>query len=258
MSVLTENELRKILKDKNLNALKELEVNKKQIITPSAISFLNDHNISLKYIDNLQGFNMKTDNEIKKIEQDIKKVTNKYLTIFGVEVESKPEHMTQLYDNVLVFKDHKRIVLRGKLDSLESKILEVQILCNKEKINKLLSDLQEILDFVRNLIRCEVLEEPVNEIKLQGMDDSEIRDKSNYPKKYFGIGDEPIHYTMGEVVVSLNSIRTEVREAELLAYKAFKDEYGNVKREDIIRGLNRLSSLLWIMIFKYRTGKYSN
>lgn len=258
MSVLTENELRKILKDKNLNALKELEVNKKQIITPSAISFLNDHNISLKYIDNLQGFNMKTDNEINKIEQDIKKVTNKYLTIFGVEVESKPEHMTQLHDNVLVFKDNKRIVFRGKLDSLESKILEVQILCNKEKINKLISDLQEILDFVRNLIRCEVLEELVNEIKLQGMDYSDIRDKSKYPKKYFGIGDEPIHYTMGEVVVALNSIRTKVREAELLAYKAFKDEDGNVKREDIIRGLNRLSSLLWIMIFKYRTGKYSN
>ena len=256
MSVLTENELRKMIKDKDLNALKELEVSKKQIVTPSAISFLNDHNISLKYIEDLEGFNIKSHKEIKNIEQDIKDVTNRYSTIFGIEVAVKPEHMTQLYGNVLVFKDHKKIIFRGKLDSLESKLLEGQILCNKEKLNKLVGDLQEILDFVRDLVRCEILEEPVKEINLQGMNLEEIREKANYPKRYFGIGAEPVLYSMGEVVVSLNSIRTEIRETELLAYKAFKDEYGNVKREDIIRALNRLSSLLWIMIFKYRIGKY--
>lgn len=258
MSVLTENELRKMVKDKDLNALKDLEVSKKQIVTPSAISFLNDHNISLKYVDNPKGFNMKIDNEIKKIEEEIKDVKNKYLTIFGVEVASKPEYMTQLYGNVLVFKDHKRIVLRGKLDSLESKILEVQILCNKEKLSKLISDLQEILDFVRNLAKCEILEEPVNELNIQNMDSAEIREKYHFPKKYFGIDNEQVMYTMGEVVVALNSIRTEIRETEILAYRAFKDEHGNLKREDIIKALNRLSALLCIMIFKYRTGKYSS
>lgn len=259
MSVLTETELRKILKDKDLNSLKEIEVNKKQIITPSAISFLNDHNISLKYVDDLQGFNIGINSdEINKLEEDIKELKNKYVTIFGVGIDNKPEHMTQIYGNVLVFKDHKRIAFRGKIDSLESKILEVQILCNKEKLKKLVKDLQEVLDFIRNLARCEVLEEPIKEFKLQGMDSAQIREKSHYPKKYFGIENEPVIYTMGEIVVALNSIRTQIREAEILGYKAFKDEYGNIKREDIIKVLNRLSSLFWIMIFKYRIGNYNS
>lgn len=258
MSVLTENELKKILKDKDLDALKEIEVNKKQIITPSAISFLNDHNISLKYIDNLQGVNVGVDSrEINKIEKEIKELKNKYVTIFGVGVNDKPEHMTHLHGNVLVFKDHRRIELRGKLDSLEAKILEVQILCNKEKQKKIVDELQEVLEFVRNLIRCEVLEEEIKDFKLLGMDEAELRDKSHHTRKHFGLGFEPVVYTMGEIVVALNSIRTQVREAELVAYKAFKDEYGNIIREDIITILNRLSSLFWIMIFKYRSGKYN-
>lgn len=259
MSVLTENELKKILKDKDLDDLKDIEVNRKQIITPSAISFLNDHNISLKYIDNLDHINIETNsNEINKIEKEVKNIKSKYVTIFGVGVDVKPDHMTHLYGNVLVFKDHKRIALRGKLDSLEAKILEVQILCNKERLKEIVDDLQEVLEFVRNLIRCEVLEEPIKEFKLLGMDEAELRDKSHHTRKYFGMGFEPVVYTMGEIVVALNSIRTQVRETELLAYKAFKDEYGNVTREDIITVLNRLSSLFWIMIFKYRSGKYNS
>ncbi|MGL5085373.1 MAG: cobalamin adenosyltransferase [Clostridium sp.] len=259
MSVLTENELKKILKDKDLNALKEIEVNKRQIITPSAISFLNDHNISLKYVENIEGVNIQVKSEdIKKIENEIKNVKNKYVTIFGVGVNEKPEHMTHLYGNVLVFKDHKRIELRGKLDSVEAKILEAQIVCHKEKVKGLVEDLEEVIDFVRNLIRCEVLEEPLGNFLMLGMDEAELRDKSHHTTKHFGLGFELVSYTMGEIVVALNSVRTLVRETELVAYKAFKDEYGNVKREDVIRALNRLSSLFWIMIFKYRSGKYNS
>ena len=64
------------------------------------------------------------------------------------------------------------------------------------------------------------------------------------------------HYKQGEMVAYLNKLRTLARETELIAYKAFKDEYGQTNREDIIKSLNRLSSLFWIMMFKYLTGKY--
>lgn len=256
MSVLTENDLRKRLKDKDLNNVKEFEVLKGWIVTPSAKSFLIDHNIGLKYVDVLSD----TMEETNKTEPTIKLEDNskyKYETIFGIKVDEKPEYMTQLYGNLLVFKDHRRIVLRGKLDSLEAKILEVQIVCHKLNLPKLVEALQEVLVFVRNLVRCEVLEEPVDEFFLQGMDAKDLREKSHHPQKYFGIGHEMPDYTMGEVVIALNAIRTQVRETELIAYKAFKDEYGDVKRNDIIKALNRLSSLFWIMIFKYRTGEYS-
>ena len=45
-------------------------------------------------------------------------------------------------------------------------------------------------------------------------------------------------------------------QTELAAYKAFRDENGAVTREDILLGLNRLSSLMWIMMIKLKAGKY--
>lgn len=259
MSVLTESEVRRQLKEKDFKEYTEFRVIKGQIVTPSAKSFLSENNIHLKYVDSLE----EVVHEVKKAKEEVPvklqtiEEKNKYITVFGAELMEKPEHMTHLHGNLLVFKDHKVIALRGKLDSLESKILETQVITHKLGASKLTEDLEEILKFVRGLLRCEVVNEPVGEFKLLGMTPEELREKSHYPKKYYGIGHEPVAFSMGEAVVALNSCRTTIRETELLAYTAFKGEYGDVQRPDIIKALNRLSSLFWIMIFKYRTGEYS-
>lgn len=260
MALITESELRKLLKDKDF---KELKVLKGEIITPSAKSFLRDNNVELKYVDSKE--EVKVESENKKVTtEDVhfknteKSSAYKYKTLFGAELNNKPEYMTQLYGNILVFKDHKRILFRGKMDSLEGKILQTQILCLKLNHNKLVEDLQEILDFVRNLVKCEVLNESVREFSLQNMTPIDLREKSHYPEKYFGIGHFFPDCSMGEVVIELNSCRTFTREAELVAYEAFKGQSGEVNREDIIKGLNRLSSLFYIMMFKCRTGKYNS
>jgi ethanolamine utilization cobalamin adenosyltransferase len=259
MSVLTESEVRRQLKGRDFKEFTEFRVLKGQIVTPSAKSFLLENNIHLEYVDSLE----EVVHEVKKVKEEVlvkshtKEEKNKYVTVFGAELMEKPEHMTHLYGNLLVFKDHKIIALRGKLDSLESKILETQIIAHKLGTSKLTEDLEEVLKFVRGLLRCEVMNEPVGEFKLLGMTPEELREKSHYPKKYYGIGHEPVEFSMGEAVVALNYCRTTIRETELLAYTAFKGEYGDVQRPDIIKALNRLSSLFWIMIFKYRTGEYS-
>ena len=251
MKVLTEEKLKAQLK--NSSDIKVYNVYKDEILTPSAKSLLTEKNIELNYINSNRSDAVKEkDNAVNNMTNDLK-----YETIFGFKINEKPEYMTHLYGNVLVFKDNKRIAFRGKLDSLEAKILEVQIVCEKNKKGKLVEDLQEILQYVRNIVRCEVLNEPVKEIILQGLTEDKLREMSHYPQKYFGIGHEPPSYEMGEIVVYLNSVRAYVRETELLAFKAFSDEYKRVEREDIIKALNRLSSLLWIMIYKYRTGKYN-
>lgn len=252
MSVLTENELRKII-GKNKDNIKEFNIEKGQIITPSAKSYLSERNIKLKYVDKLS----QMDNKLKEnIEDVIKEKTYKYTTVFGAKLDEKPEHMTQLYGNLLVFKDHKRIIMRGKVDSLESKILDTQIICQKNSMPKLVKDLQEILDFVRNIMRCEVLEEKLENFTLLGLTPDELREQSHNPKKYFGIGHEFPTYEMGEVVIAINSLRSTTREVELSAYEAFKGKYGQVEREDLIKALNRLSSVFWIIIYKIRIGKY--
>ena len=256
MSVLTESEVRRQLKGKDFKEYTEFRVLKGQIVTPSAKSFLSEHNINLEYVDSLEEVVHEVKEEVP-VKSQTREEKNKYVTVFGAELMEKPEHMTHLHGNLLVFKDHKVIALRGKLDSLESKILETQVITHKLGASKLTEDLEEVLKFVRDLLRCEVVNEPVGEFKLLGMTPEELREKSHYPKKYYGIGHEPVEFSMGEAVVALNSCRTTIRETELLAYTAFKGEYGDVQRPDIIKALNRLSSLLWIMIFKYRTGEYS-
>lgn len=252
MNVLTENIVRQQLKSKGLKD-KVYKVYKNEILTPSAKSLLTENNIEISYIKSMRS------NAIEKEDGMVTEKTNnsKYETVFGFKIDEKPEYMTHLYGNILVFKDNKRIVFRGKLDLLEAKILELQIICDKNKHSRLVEDLQEILQFVRTILKCEVLNEPLPQIVLQELTEDKLREMSHYPQKYFGIGHEAPQYTMGEVVVYLNSLRTYIRETELYAYKAFKDEYGKVEREDIIKSLNRLSSLLWIMIYKFRTGKYS-
>ncbi|WEV06344.1 hypothetical protein [Clostridium perfringens] len=51
MAVLTEGEVRKRLSREDLKALKEFKVVKGEIITPSAKSYLAEHNINLVYVN---------------------------------------------------------------------------------------------------------------------------------------------------------------------------------------------------------------
>jgi ethanolamine utilization cobalamin adenosyltransferase len=48
----------------------------------------------------------------------------------------------------------------------------------------------------------------------------------------------------------LNTLRSETREVEIAAYKAFSLNNGDVSRPDIITSLNRLNSCFYIMIFE--------
>ena len=55
----------------------------------------------------------------------------------------------------------------------------------------------------------------------------------------------------------INKLRTLARKTELVAYNAFKDQNGNVDRNDIIQALNRMSSVFWIMLCKLIKGLYN-
>jgi ethanolamine utilization cobalamin adenosyltransferase len=166
----------------------------------------------------------------------------------------KPEHMTSLRGDMLVSKDHPRIRLRGRLDGLQARILEAQILFRRLGQEKAVSDLGEVLGVVRAILRCEVLDEPLEQFLLLGMDEEEIRARSHRPKDYYGLQHFFASVDDGEAVITLNSLRTLVREAELAFYDAFKHEDG---RADLALALNRLSSVFYVMMFKAKTGEYS-
>ena len=100
----------------------------------------------------------------------------------GGHLQEKPENMTHLYGNVLVPKGHPRILFRGAVDTLEAELILAQLALEKGMAAKVV----EILNFVRSLIRCDVLGEPVKAISLCGLSDDQIRQRSHRPQAFYG------------------------------------------------------------------------
>ena len=169
----------------------------------------------------------------------------------GGYLREKPEHMTHLHGNVLVEKNHPRIRFRGALDALEAEIL----LCFPE-VPEMAKGLGEILALSREILRCEVLETPLEAGKLLGLTEEELRERSHFPQKYYDQAHFMPEPADGEKILLLNRLRTRVREAEILAVSAFLGTDGALLREDIPRALNRMSSAVYILMIQMkRNGK---
>ena len=173
-----------------------------------------------------------------------------YRLLNGAVLREKPEALTHLNGNVLVSKTHPRIAFRGAMDSLEAELLLCQLNCPAAS-----KALGEILDLARRLIRCEVLEEPVPEDKLCGLTAAEQRERSHRPQDFFGIPHFMPAVSDGAAVLSLNRCRCAARNAELAAVRAFVDCEGRAVREDILRALNRMSSMIYILMCMTKSGK---
>ena len=174
-----------------------------------------------------------------------------YRLLCGAVLNEKPEQMTHLNGDFLVLKTHPRIRFRGAIDSLEAELL----LCALRVDGQLRKDLEEILTLARMLIRCEVMGEPVPEGKLCGLAESEQRSRSHRPQDFYGQAHFMPEVSDGERILQLNRCRVAARAAELAAAAAFTDENGNAERIDILRALNRMSSMIYILMIKEKGGK---
>jgi ethanolamine utilization cobalamin adenosyltransferase len=54
----------------------------------------------------------------------------------------------------------------------------------------------------------------------------------------------------GQLILRLNRARCAAREAELRAVAAFLDGDGNPTRTDLLQAMNRLSSMLYILMIR--------
>jgi len=165
----------------------------------------------------------------------------------GGFAEEKPEHMTHLNGNVLVMKTHPRIRFRGKMDQLEAELL----LCQTQ-VPTVSAQLGEILALARNLVRCDVLEEPVKEEKLCGLTMDELRSRSHRPQDFYSQPHFMPQAQDGLDILLLNRARCCARSAELAAAEAFCDREGLPTREDILRALNRMSSMLYLLMIQLK------
>lgn len=157
----------------------------------------------------------------------------------GGYMEEKPEDMTHLNGDTLVSKTHPRIVFRGAMDTLESLLL---LGCRYAPRYK--GELTQVWELAGDILACEVLEKPLEEKKLGGMTEKELRSRSHRPQDFYG---QP-HFRPGpedtETLLWLNRIRCAVRAAELKAVAAIPG------RKDILQALNRMSSFLYLLMIQ--------
>jgi ethanolamine utilization cobalamin adenosyltransferase len=263
---LTEQEIRMRLKQDN--SIRSLDIPKGTIVTPSALEYLKMNSITLNAIE----MDEKAVEKEAGAQSGAPQTGGVYYGPNGEELDSKPEVLTHLHGNQLTEKDHPVIVFRGKLDALAAAILEAQVLGAERENHTFVKDLQEILEFVRSFLPAEYKGSPLEEFHVLGLSSRELRERSHHPEKYFGRKHLLMDHAMGALSVRLNSLRTLTRETELAAVTAFKDEgdpsssgqdcpkqdcqWQNCKRPDIVEALNRLSSLVYILMFKYLPKNY--
>lgn len=171
----------------------------------------------------------------------------RYRLLGGGWLEEKPEHMTHLHGDVLVEKTHPRITFRGAVDALEAELLLCMLYAGDVK-----KELEEILRLARELIRREVLNEPLEDKPLCGLTQKEIRQRSHRPQDFYGKPHFMPQPGDGAAVIYLNRARTLARQAELAGVRAFVGEDGQVARPDILRALNRMSSMLYLLMIQCR------
>ena len=239
--ILTESELRsRWHRDK----LSTVTVPVGSVLTPSARDFLSAHNIQLCLEG---GAPVDTGrNAMATAHPPAQPSRN---------VSGKPEHMTHLYGQQLVAKTHPVIAWRGQMDLFDCAVVEAQVRFQAAGAEELVQSLEEILRFAQRIMAAQVKQQPFPFDTLCGWDAAQIRDMSHYPDKYFGVKHSTMHYQDGPVVARLNSLRAKAREVELAAARAFIAESGECERTDLVQALNRLSSLLYVLLCRERAAR---
>ena len=195
-----------------------------QLLTPAAAQFLNDRKITVVKDKGVTGA------DYVAVEDG-----QKYLV--------KPEHMTHLIGRQLVPKDHPRIILRGLIDNFQAEVLLLQ-----QQVNGTLSiQLNDLFTRAQAILKAEVTGVELEPCDFLGLSETEIRERSHTPQKYFGIGHLDLNAELSSEVLSLNRLRTLIRQVELAAVTAFTHDK-TVERTDILRALNRLSSVIYVMM----------
>ena len=261
---------------------KAYHVSKDTMLTPAARDFIREHGITLIYEDSaLEG---QPEVEVSSVPESVKAVNQlpkkaaesadehykampmaavpqgadhkpQYVNGETGEVLSvKPENMTHLHGNVLVPKTHPQIAFRGMLDSLEAKIMSLQVVASENGLHRLTDALDEVLAYVRQILSAEVLDKELGEIHLLGLDSAGLRYESHHIKEIYGIPHPMPEYRMGRICIGLNELRTFVRETELAA-RAFQSG-DTCTRPDIVEAMNRLSSVIYILFCRQLTGRW--
>ncbi len=170
----------------------------------------------------------------------------------SIYCSEKTEYMTHLYENQLVLKSHPIIAFRGYMDLLQCELILMQAECNNLNFKKTSSNIKQIASLCRTILTCEVKKISFDFPLLLGLTSEQLRLRSHYPKKYYGIDHHPPSVHSSLISLKLHRVRSLCRQTELAAINAFCKNKNKITRLDIIQALNRISSALYILALKKR------
>lgn len=169
----------------------------------------------------------------------------------GETLAEKSEHLTHLRGNILVSKTAPIIAFRGAMDTLQAELLLAQLAVDIDMRPKV----DEILTLARNILRWDVMEEPAQLGILCGLTPQQQRSHSHRPQDFYGQPHFMPSCADGAAILQLNRARCAARSAELAAAKAFEDATGGCTRTDLLQALNRMSSMLYILMIQLKSRK---
>ncbi|MCP1624674.1 ethanolamine utilization cob(I)yrinic acid a,c-diamide adenosyltransferase EutT [Pseudomonas nitroreducens] len=156
----------------------------------------------------------------------------------------KPEGMTHLNAHELVAKNDPRLRLRAQLDAAIAQAVWLQVeLREPGELALWLADIRSVLGQV---MRADVLGEPLAGFAIGGLDDEALHRISHAPLKYLGHDHLVPEVAHGRTGALLNLLRAKVREVEVTAAEVFMGVGYQLQRKDLLHGLNRLSSALYV------------
>ncbi|GGE61107.1 ethanolamine utilization cobalamin adenosyltransferase [Streptosporangium jomthongense] len=226
-------------------------------LTPSASQLLAERKIRVKYIGDdgrvflpdESGAGASQKASVHPLTSANKRPGNA-CALCNSQVEKKTQLLTLLDGEKLVPKTHPRIALRGKLDTLISQTVwvQTQFAANFEKYPALQHALADLRSFMGNLLRSEVTGDAQPEISMGDLADETIHRISHNPLKYLGHDHIVPELKHGPNVSLINVLRAIAREAEVEACRTFQTDSFDITRPDIVQGLNRLSSALYVLM----------
>jgi ethanolamine utilization cobalamin adenosyltransferase len=211
-------------------------------LTPAAEGLLEERRISVKFIDEAgRIFLGETSGEQKKVDP---------LTGGGRRQppDKKPDAPTRRDALDPASKNDPRLKLRGKLDSAiaQAVLIQTEFIPLENTMPALwLGDIRSALG---NALKAEVTGERMPPVAMGDMDEETIHAVSHNPLRYLGHEHILPSVEHGPRVARLNLLRAQIREAELYAADVFITRDFTVTRPDIMKGLNRLSSAVYVLM----------
>ncbi len=235
--------------------------------TPSAKDFINQWNIEICYLEEAKA--TPAPNPITSGQAD-RPAWDKpgefpvrlegpvpVCAVCGQPVTHKPGHLAQLDAGHFAPKTAPQFLFRGKMDTVHAHFLLAAAQARGFNLPDLSDRLSTLAAYCREITSAEYNKRKIAPLQLAGLSATDIHQATHNPKRTLGIG----HVVPGpndhELLLQLNLLRSQVREAELTAAHVFTGPDGQPTRPDLTEGLNKLSSAVYYLILLFKAGKFS-